>query len=407
MQHRAGQGRGNNIVANIEVVGSRPLAFSYRVDDVAELLAGSLRMLRGDLSHDDWLQNLMRMTGADSASCCAWQPDKPRTPNFIHAGCDIALPAIWQEWVETILGDQSIDRPYAINDQFALDMTGENGGTRCGIDQQRHIMVLVDHAPARTVFCVSRDTYSAAWGPRDHADFIAFAGHIRSSCLLHKHVDGLKNIGLISNSVFNSSPRGMLLLQSDGSVPIANYKAQQFTTQADGLSIRKGKLKIKDPEVMQELTDILVTLKQIPKTKLHKMRWFWSVSGPNREVPYQLALQIVALPDWHIESADTDRYALLFINDPTSLGRPSTAELRKFYGFTPAQARLALALWGGMGIQGAADELCISINTARSHLRSIYATTGTHSHAELMSVLTATMIRNESGPRPFEPGRPN
>ena len=84
---------------------------------------------------------------------------------------------------------------------------------------------------------------------------------------------------------------------------------------------------------------------------------------------------------------------MVFVNDPDTFTEPTMEQLREFFKFTEAQSRLALALWGGTGIKEAAETLSISINTARTHLRSIYSKVGVENHAELMAVLTTTMGR--------------
>lgn len=394
------------IETKASITFATPPDFSYRADAVARVLAGSFRMFRGELEHVEWMTNLARMTQADGATCMSWQPGVTDRFNKITCGAEPQLPTGLLAWIDAALGAHTITEPHLINDELAVTFAGPNAGIACNVDHQRLLLVLVDTAPARTLFCLSRDPGSAAWSDADRHEFRAFAEHIRESCLLHKHIDGLKNIGLISNAVFNSSPRGMLLLTPDGAVAIANARAEQLTTRGDGISIRESRLHIADQEVMSELAAVLRTLDELPRDTLHERRWFWSVAGADRDIPYQLALHVIPLPDFHVESSRSDRVALLFVNDPLNIGRPSSEEMRKFYGFTPAQARLALALWGGMGIKDAASELSISINTARSHLRSIYANTGTRSHAELMSVLTATMVRNEFGPDASVPGRP-
>jgi DNA-binding CsgD family transcriptional regulator len=61
--------------------------------------------------------------------------------------------------------------------------------------------------------------------------------------------------------------------------------------------------------------------------------------------------------------------------------------LCELHGLTPAEARLAAALVRGFSLEEAAAELVISRNTARTHLKRVFAKTGTCRQGELISLL--------------------
>jgi DNA-binding CsgD family transcriptional regulator len=61
------------------------------------------------------------------------------------------------------------------------------------------------------------------------------------------------------------------------------------------------------------------------------------------------------------------------------------------YGLTKAERRLLEMLASGMTILDAGEALDVSANTARTHLRSLFAKTGTHRQAELVRLATTTL----------------
>jgi DNA-binding CsgD family transcriptional regulator len=378
----------------------------YDAAAVARVMAGSCRLMRGEINPEQWLEKLAVMAEADGAAVCSWHTGKVQECRAHAYGTAIPLHSLQRTVIDTALAAHPPTAPQFVDHTLRAAGPGTLAAHDPALDRGRRLSLLVDWEPARSVVCLTRSSNSPAFTPQERASFLALGPHFRESCLLHKHVDGLIDIARISNAIFNSSPRGMMLLKPDGSVPVANFKAQQLTTRDDGIAVRNGQLQISDPDVMHELMEVLQQLDSMPRDKFHELRWFWSVAGKQRDVPYQLALQVILLPNGNIESRFSDRVALLFVNDPTSVSRPTEAELRQYYGLTGAQARVALALWGGLSIKDAAHKLSISVHTARSHLRSIYATTGTHSHAELMSVLTATLVRHHGTVDPTAPGRP-
>jgi DNA-binding CsgD family transcriptional regulator len=77
---------------------------------------------------------------------------------------------------------------------------------------------------------------------------------------------------------------------------------------------------------------------------------------------------------------------LLLISDPEQAPAPGAGTLRML-GLTEGEARIAAALVRGHTLAGSARRLGISHNTARAHLRNIFAKTGMRSQIELVRVL--------------------
>jgi DNA-binding CsgD family transcriptional regulator len=58
------------------------------------------------------------------------------------------------------------------------------------------------------------------------------------------------------------------------------------------------------------------------------------------------------------------------------------------YGVTPAEARVAIAVASQPTARKTANSLKLSQNTVKTHLRHIFAKTGTSSRVELVRLLT-------------------
>jgi DNA-binding CsgD family transcriptional regulator len=244
--------------------------------------------------------------------------------------------------------------------------------------------------PAVIVVEVLRDE---EWSITDKSNFAAYQQINMRFQELHKKHDRYRNTVNLANTIFNSSPRGMILLFETGELMATNYAADLILQKNDGISVKQNTIVLDDADTHSELIAALDSMKIMTKDEVAQTRWFWPLQLKNRPHPVQLALQIVPIHEWRLESSKQSRVGLLFLNDPTKLDKPSLRELQTYYSLTGAQAKVALALWGGMGIGEASDNLSITVNTARSHLREIYRKVGARSHAELMSVLTATMVR--------------
>lgn len=79
--------------------------------------------------------------------------------------------------------------------------------------------------------------------------------------------------------------------------------------------------------------------------------------------------------------------ACVFITDPERSPVPMAAHLRHAFGLSPAETRVATTLLDGESVDRLSDRLCISRNTARTHLRRLFAKMDTTRQADLLRVL--------------------
>ena len=76
--------------------------------------------------------------------------------------------------------------------------------------------------------------------------------------------------------------------------------------------------------------------------------------------------------------------ALLFLFDLGHRQTLSATVLRQVYGLTRSEAKLVQTLVGGCSLEDGAQELGISVNTARTHLKHVFHKTGARRQSELI-----------------------
>lgn len=76
---------------------------------------------------------------------------------------------------------------------------------------------------------------------------------------------------------------------------------------------------------------------------------------------------------------------------------PSHTFLREAFGFTPAEAALALDLADGLAAADCASLRGVSLHTVRSQLRALFGKTGTSRQAELVTLVLAMGLRQAPG----------
>jgi DNA-binding CsgD family transcriptional regulator/PAS domain-containing protein len=81
--------------------------------------------------------------------------------------------------------------------------------------------------------------------------------------------------------------------------------------------------------------------------------------------------------------------AAVYLTDPLRIAARPEAVLARLHGFTPAEARVGALIARGRSGKQAAEELGLSYNTLKTHLKRLFAKTGTRGQRELIRVLLA------------------
>jgi DNA-binding CsgD family transcriptional regulator len=185
----------------------------------------------------------------------------------------------------------------------------------------------------------------------------------------------------------------ILLLAGDGRIVFTNRAAADLLRRGDGITSRGGKLAATEHTSNARLVTVVLQVANQaaqPRTAqaLHLDR------GPARR-----PLQVWAVPlphDSHSRLISTWRSdVMLLITDPAITLAPPIDVLRALYELTDAEAHLAAALLEDVRLDQYAGRAGISMNTARTHLKSIFAKTDTNRQAQLVHLLSRTLYRPE------------
>jgi DNA-binding CsgD family transcriptional regulator len=84
--------------------------------------------------------------------------------------------------------------------------------------------------------------------------------------------------------------------------------------------------------------------------------------------------------------------AAVLVTDPELTPAPPETTLRQVHGLTRAEAALAKALAAGKSVQDYAEEARVTQETARWHLKRVFAKTDTRRQAELVRLLLTSAV---------------
>jgi DNA-binding CsgD family transcriptional regulator len=168
--------------------------------------------------------------------------------------------------------------------------------------------------------------------------------------------------------------RGVVLLDADGVVQHMNRAARAMLSRGHALSLRQSRLAFADAgdaAVFERCLEHKIASRLL------------RIGGPNHaDRPYAVLVSPNGGPE------GTAGFSV-FIHEPPGRQSPvPTQVLRELYGLTPAEARLANALYVGQSLRSAAGTACISINTAKSVLKKVFVKCEVGTQAELLQVLS-------------------
>lgn len=176
-----------------------------------------------------------------------------------------------------------------------------------------------------------------------------------------------------------------VILDEQGRVLSTNAAAQELLNSGEGISMVADCLSLADKKAHVELEDLLADVMQRRRNPAPvAARAMQIPRGPGRT---ELGLVARAVPPAAGAEGRGIPSVAVFISDPHQAAEPPQQVISRLFGLTRAEASLAMLLAGGMTLDEAAQELCVSRNTTRAHLRSVFAKTGVSRQSGLVRLI--------------------
>jgi DNA-binding CsgD family transcriptional regulator len=216
---------------------------------------------------------------------------------------------------------------------------------------------------------------------------------VRQAVRVSEHlarIDVEKNRAL---EALDSIPFGILLTTSGARVVQANATARRAIDLSDGLSLRHDVLRLHDQREEMLLHE---AIRRAVARAVHGRPQTCeavAVSRPSRKEP--LSAIVTTLWGNHLKfglSRLDEPLATMFLSIPEQSPEAPAELLQRLFGLTGAQARLCEQLVSGATLEQAADRLQISIDTARAHLKRVFANVGVHRQSDLVAKVLATPV---------------
>jgi DNA-binding CsgD family transcriptional regulator len=181
-------------------------------------------------------------------------------------------------------------------------------------------------------------------------------------------------------------PEAAVVVDGEARPIIMNSSAELLLARHDGLALANGMISASSA---QETTCLRGMIAAAVGEGAQKREDEIVLQRPSGGPP--LLVRIVPLPHPIADRAGRRKAVAAIVTRPAE-GMRTDQGLCRFYRMTAAEARLAALIVDGHSLLQAAADLRITKNTARTHMKRIYAKTDTHRQADLVRLLATSFV---------------
>jgi len=211
-----------------------------------------------------------------------------------------------------------------------------------------------------------------------------FVPHLRRAFQVHLSLHGAQRVRLALAEAIDRLPTGLLLLDARRQVVIENLAAERIVGLEDGLHVDRHGPGAEDSRENALLQSIVADAMDAKSGRDFAHTGFVSISRPSGRRPF--AVMVTPLLSEPAATLVSEAVVAIFITDPEAFS-PSPEALEDLFSLTHSEAELVRLLSTGMSLDEAASARGVSMNTARSHLKHVFAKTGTSRQGELLRLV--------------------
>jgi DNA-binding CsgD family transcriptional regulator/PAS domain-containing protein len=242
------------------------------------------------------------------------------------------------------------------------------------------------------VWGIQRGQQDGAFGDEEAGLINTLAPHVTRAVQVHRKIHTVTAEKEQAQGALDQMRMGVILTNRFGTPLYLNRAAELMMSQEVGLGIFHNKLAARSPSETAQLLKLI--FEASPGVDGAAVGGDMRISMPNK-IDFLHCVVTPVSPEISFmmnTSIGTDCVAI-FLSRPGGL-QLSPKRLVTLYKITPAEARLAARLAALRTVEEAADDLGVSVSTARTQLKSVFGKTGTRSQSELLMLLaTGTLAQ--------------
>ncbi len=210
--------------------------------------------------------------------------------------------------------------------------------------------------------------------------------HLRNAMAVHMTFADAKNENRTIMSALTGMQQSVIVVDKDHKVRFASERAEKGLLVKDYLHIdSKGKLRACSPSDDKRLSKLLSGVFNLCADNIANHGGALQISRAGD--PRALHVRVTPYLAHSFLGTGTEAMAMIFVHDPHTSRKTQESVLTQLFELTKAEAHLASILAEGKTIDEACGILGIAQNTAKTHLKHIFAKTNTHRQSELVKIV--------------------
>ena len=212
--------------------------------------------------------------------------------------------------------------------------------------------------------------------------------HLQQAAGIYQKTRKLMTSSFAGAELLDRLSRPAFLLSVGRTVSLMNVAARRNLARGETLSLRRDRLVALNDDgerhLSEEFEDLLLRISAGDTSQRRVVRL------PGRPGSPASAASLTAfVPKETMYAFGKLPQVLMLVHEKNHRSTPDVLLWEAAYALTPAQSRVALAIYRGATMKEAATQLQIAESTVRTHLNEVYAKTGTSRQAQLVLALAA------------------
>ncbi len=228
----------------------------------------------------------------------------------------------------------------------------------------------------------------AAWEKADAQLFASVCSHLEGAARVRSELLSYEIKSRAALHALDYVGRGVVLVDKNAKVVLANEVAGKVLAQRDGLCLQEEHL-------MAMRTSHNAQLRQAIEAVATNASPSAAMAIPRPSLRQLITLSLTpakARIELAGDAGGACDLVLVFVNDPEQKVFASPDTLCRMYGLTRSEATLACHLLAAETLEEAARAMDITPNTARTHLRRIFMKTDTNRQSQLVLLLMGNAV---------------
>jgi DNA-binding CsgD family transcriptional regulator len=258
-----------------------------------------------------------------------------------------------------------------------------------------HLMASAETRPLAGMTIYRREG-CRPFGPADFELLDLLVPHLGRAYRIHRRFGDARHEQRALREVLDRLPSGVILLDKDSRAVLSNRSADQILALEDGIRLDHGRPRLDDAAQDRAFQQLLAEAAQLRALRGRSYGKTLSVLRPSGRRSYPLMVGPLLAPPPGTDLREA--VAIVFIADPEGSQISTTEVLEGLYDLTPAEADLLRLLAEGRSLEEVAEQRGVTMNTARSQLKQVFAKTDTRRQGELVRlVLTGVASLGDDG----------